>query len=123
MNTAKHGSGMARFGLPLLLLALAACATIGEPPEASASMGLIVARDRCAGCHETGGGGESPNPDAPTFGEIVNRPGVTPERLSAFLRDSHNYPIEMGFRLEPHEADSLAAYMVRWRAERAPPTS
>ena len=40
-------------------------------------------------------------------------------RPAAFLRDSHNYPIEMGFRLEPHQVDSLVAYMVRWRAEGA----
>ena len=105
-----------------LPLALAACAT-SEPPAPSASMGLLIARDSCGSCHQTGGGGESPNPNAPTFGAIVNRPGMTPERLGAILRDSHNYPIEMGFRLEPHQVDSLVAYMVRWRAEGAPPSS
>ena len=83
-------------------------------------LGLIIARDRCAGCHQTGGAGESPNANAPTFGEIVNRPGVTPETLAAWLRDGHNYPLEMGFRLEPHQVDSLVAYMIRWRTEAAP---
>jgi mono/diheme cytochrome c family protein len=86
-------------------------------------MGLLIARDRCSGCHQTGGGGESPNPRAPTFGEIVDRPGMTAESLRAILRDSHNFPIEMGFQLEPHQVDSLVAYMVRWRAEGAPPQS
>lgn len=113
----------ARVGLLCLPLALAACATDGAAPEPSASMGLLIARDSCGGCHQTGGGGESPDPNAPTFGDIVNRPGMTPERLAAFLRDSHNYPIEMGFRLEPHQVDSLVAYMVRWRAEGSPPAS
>ena len=98
--------------LPGFLLALAACATPSEPYAADASMGLLIARDSCGGCHQTGGGGESPNPRAPTFGDIVNRPGMTPERLAAFLRDSHNYPIEMGFHLEPHQVDSLVAYML-----------
>ncbi len=55
----------------------------------------------------------------PTFREIVDRPGMTPETLAAFLTDSHNYPIEMGFRLEPHQVDSLVAYMIRWRSEDA----
>jgi mono/diheme cytochrome c family protein len=112
-----------RLALPCLLLALTACETVGEPPKANASMGLLIARDRCSGCHQTGGGGESPNSHAPTFGEIASRPGMTPEKLRAILSDSHNYPIEMGFRLEPHQVDSLVAYMVRWRAEGAPPQS
>lgn len=108
--------------LACLPLALAACAALpdDEPPQSNASMGLIIARDRCAGCHQTGGAGESPNANAPTFGEIVNRPGMTPETLAAWLRDGHNYPLEMGFRLEPHQVDSLVAYMIRWRTEAAP---
>ena len=42
---------------------------------------------------------------------------MTPEALAAFLRDSHNYPVEMGFQLQPHQVDSLVAYMIRWRAD------
>lgn len=110
-------SWAARLGLAGALLALSACATDGEPPAPNASMGMLIARDPCAGCHATGGSGESPNPRAPTFTEIVNRPGVTPEVLAGWLRDGHNYPIEMGFRLEPHQVDSLVECMVRWRNE------
>ena len=113
-------------GLPCLLLALTACDTlrVGEPPAADASMGLLIARDSCDGCHSIGGGpSESPNPQAPPFGDIVSRPGLTPEALAAWLRDGHNYPVEMGFHLEPHQVDSLVAYMIRWRAEGVPPTS
>ncbi|MXO59926.1 hypothetical protein GRI89_10280 [Altererythrobacter salegens] len=120
MKTSRFGYLPAWAAPSGLLLALAACSTVGEPPEASASMGLIIARDKCGGCHQTGGGGESTNERAPTFAEIVDRPGMTPEALGAFLRDSHNYPIEMGFRLEPHEVDSLVAYMIRWRSEHSP---
>lgn len=114
-----------RLALAGLVLALAACETMpdDEPPAANASMGLLIARDSCGGCHLTGGGGESPNPRAPTFNEIVSRPGMTPDALAAWLRDGHNYPVEMGFRLEPHQVDSLVAYMLRWRAESAAPAS
>jgi mono/diheme cytochrome c family protein len=106
-------------GLPCF--AVAACAT-GVPPASDPSMGLLIARDSCAGCHQTGGGGESPNERAPAFREIASRPGMTPERLAAFLRDSHNYPVEMGFHLQPHQVDSLVAYMMRWRADGVPPS-
>ena len=112
-------------GLPCLMLALAACASmrVGEPPESDASMGLLIARDSCGSCHAIGGGGESPNPRATAIGEIASRPGMTPEALAAWLRDGHNYPVEMGFHLEPHQVDSLVAYMMRWRADGSPPTS
>ena len=102
--------------LGFLSFTLAACAT-SEPPAPDASMGLLIARDSCAGCHQIGGGGDSPNARAPTFREIASRPGMTPEALAAFLRDSHNYPVEMGFQLQPHQVDSLVAYMIRWRAD------
>jgi mono/diheme cytochrome c family protein len=136
MTTAKlqfvigkaRASGMrpaVMLALPGLLLAVSACQTlgVGEPPASSASMGLLIARDSCGGCHQTGGSGASPNPQAPPFGDIVNRPGMTSEALAAFLRDSHNYPVEMGFRLEPHQIDSLVAYMIRWRRGPAPSAS
>lgn len=106
-----------------LLLTLTACETMGEPPEPSASMGLLLARDRCSSCHLTVGGSQSPNSLAPPFGDIVNRPGVTTETLTAWLRDGHNYPMEMGFRLQPYQIDSLAAYMIRWKIEGASPES
>jgi mono/diheme cytochrome c family protein len=101
--------------LPCLLLALAACtaALNSTPYQADASMGMIIARDNCASCHELFLDRESPNPNAPPFRAIVNRPGMTPELLSTWLKDGHNYPAEMGFHLEPHKVDSLVAYMIR----------
>lgn len=124
MAAARHdqeigAASSKRFGtwwIWTVLLTLAACAT-SEPPAPDASMGLLIARDSCAGCHQIGGGGDSPNARAPTFREIASRPGMTPEALAAFLRDSHNYPVEMGFQLQPHQVDSLVAYMIRWRAD------
>lgn len=112
---ARLGAGLA---LPALLLALAACETTpdGAPYEANASMGMLIARDSCAGCHETFSIRESPDPDAPPFRAIVNRPGMTPELLATWLKDGHNYPVEMGFYLEPYKVDSLVAYMIGQQA-------
>jgi mono/diheme cytochrome c family protein len=112
-----------RLGLPILLLGVAACRSLGmgEAPRPDASMGLLIAQDNCSGCHETSASGASPNPQAPPFIDIVNRPGMTRETLAAWLRDGHNYPVEMGFHLEPHQIDSLVAYMIRWRSN--PPTT
>jgi mono/diheme cytochrome c family protein len=115
---AVGGSPVARLALPFLLLSLAACASTPDstPYEADASMGMIIARDNCASCHELFLDRESPNPNAPPFREIVNRPGMTPALLATWLKDGHNYPSEMGFYLEPGKVDSLVAYMIRQRA-------
>ena len=102
---------------PLLLAALAGCQTAGEAPRSDASLGMLIARDKCSSCHETFLDLESPNPDAPPFREIVNRPGMTRDALAGWLRDGHNYPVEMGFHLEPHQVDSLVAYMIRSRQD------
>jgi len=70
-----------------------------------------------ASCHELFLSRESPNPRAPSFRDIANRPGMTPEALAGWLKNGHNYPTEMGFHLEPYQVDSLVAYMIRQRAE------
>jgi hypothetical protein len=82
---------------------------------------MLIARDSCSGCHSTGLNGESPNSRALPFREIVNRPGLTPEALAAWLKDGHDYPVEMGFVLAPHRVDSLVAYMMRQRSQATSP--
>lgn len=112
--TSKRSIG-ASMAVPALLLALTACETTADntPYEANASMGMLIARDSCRGCHEISSTRESPNPNAPSFRDVVNRSGMSDERLATWLRDAHNYPIEMGVHLEPHQVDSLVAYMMR----------
>ena len=109
-------------GVPCLLIMVAACQSlgVGESPRSDASMGLLIAQDNCSRCHGMGIGVDSPNEDAPPFGDIVNRPGMTQEAVAGWLRDAHNYPIEMGFHLEPHQIDSMALYMMRWRLNEPP---
>lgn len=103
--------------IALTLAMLAGCATVpdGAPYRADASMGMLIARDSCSECHQTGLTGQSPNRLAPPFRDIANRPGLTQQALAAWLAGGHDYPAEMGFTLAPHQAQSLAAYMMRQR--------
>jgi mono/diheme cytochrome c family protein len=116
--TGPSGSA-GRLALASIVLALAACtnAPNSTPNQADASMGMLIARDNCASCHELFLDRESPNPNAPPFRAIVNRPGMTPQLLATWLKDGHNYPAEMGFYLEPGKVDSLVAYMIRQKAQ------
>lgn len=110
---------MKAFALPCLALCLAACESVpADEPSASAATGLIIAQDSCGRCHQVRRNGLSPDEDAPPFADIANREGRTAESLAAWLRDGHNYPTEMGFRLEPHQVDALVAYMIRLRSAR-----
>lgn len=69
----------------------------------------------CADCHSIERQGLSPNPQAPTFPEIANRPGITRDTLSAYLTDAHNYPDSMDFELTPERSKALADYLLGLR--------
>jgi len=66
----------------------------------------------CAGCHAVKPLVLSPNPQAPSFSDIVNREGVTHASLHRFLSNAHNYPETMDFDLEEHHVDELTNYMI-----------
>ncbi len=113
---------------PLALTALAlACATIPALPatgaaahaakprtalSAGAKRGLAFAQQRCSACHSVTTNSISPNPESPPFEDIANRPGVTRLSLRQFLRDSHNYPAAMNFRVEQARIRDLADYVL-----------
>lgn len=104
----------------LLALAISAggCQPLASSGPATAHQptgGLAFAQASCGGCHAVGRHAASPNPDAPPFAGIVNQPGLTPETLSSWLREAHNYPEEMEFYLEGREVDDLVAYMITLR--------
>lgn len=73
--------------------------------------GLAFAKRRCAACHAVVADRVSPHSAAPSFQDIANRPAVTRPTLREFLRDSHNYPSEMKFRLEDERIEDLSEYM------------
>lgn len=104
-----------RYHLAPSALALAFCALLAEPLTAAspaARRGLAFADARCAACHAVRANGTSANPESPPFEDIANRPGTTAVTLRQFLRNSHNFPAAMNFRVDARRIRDLAAYMV-----------
>jgi mono/diheme cytochrome c family protein len=105
----------------LALFALAACAPQGPvklPTKQVIELteqqtrGYTYAKSSCAGCHAITANASSPNPEAPAFEAVVNTKGLTARTLETFLRDSHNFPGQMAFSLDPARIDDLTAYML-----------
>ena len=102
--------------------ALAACQyeapqSVSETPEAP---NIVVAV--CGDCHGVRAPFLSPNPQAPAFDAIANRPGLTEDTLASWLVDAHNYPELMEFELNDEEAKKIADYMITLRREDYRPT-
>jgi mono/diheme cytochrome c family protein len=102
------------------LLALAASATACQPASPSSTTtgalpGQAFAQSACGGCHAVGRQSVSPNPNASPFAAIVNQEGLTRNTLASWLRNAHNYPDEMNFRLEGGQVDGLVDYMLTLR--------
>lgn len=110
-------------GLVSAAALLASCQSVSTSPEqqmarpASASPDAALALDTfvqasCASCHGIETGTLSPNPNAPTFENIANRPSVTRDTLRTYLLDAHNYPVDMDFELTPEHADAVTNYIL-----------
>lgn len=99
-------------------LAALAAAGLVQTGEAAARLsrgaqrGLVFAEQRCAACHAVRANGSSANPEAPPWEDIANRPGTTRATLRTFLRDSHNYPAAMNFRVDARRIRDLADYFI-----------
>jgi mono/diheme cytochrome c family protein len=115
MSVNKASIAVLSAGVAVAVAAWQPAASAPRAPPASTHPGLTVAQGTCAGCHAIVAHEVSPNPKAPPFAAIVNSPGLTPETLSTWLRDAHNYPEEMEFYLEGPEVDQLVAYMLSLR--------
>lgn len=85
----------------------------GQPDRAVAGQRLAAAH--CAGCHAVTSGQISSNQDAPPFVSIARRPELTEATASNWLRNSHDFPDQMNFALEPGQAQELAAYLLTLR--------
>lgn len=95
----------------------AATARPQEPAlSSSAKRGLATAQARCAACHAITPNDSSPNPEAPSFDDIANREGLTAATLRGYLRDAHNYPDAMNFRIDRPQVRDLSAYIVTLKA-------
>lgn len=112
-------TGMTKFvPLAALALTLAACAPTKLPTRqvieltGQEARGYAFAKANCAGCHAITANAASPNPEAPPFDAVVNTKGLTARTLETFLRDSHNFPGQMAFEVDPAKVDDLTAYML-----------
>lgn len=115
---------MPRFMLIAIALLAAGSATAvssatARPREpvlsASAKRGQALAQARCAACHAVTPNAPSPNSEAPGFDDIANRDGLSAATLRGYLRDAHNYPDAMNFRIDPRAVRDLSAYIVTMR--------
>lgn len=117
---------MRRFLLPAALTCstamaalIASCSTVPPRPVLELgeqeARGFAFAKAHCAGCHGISPNASSPNPEAPLFEAIANREGLTARTLETFLRDSHNFPGQMAFEIDPAKVDDVTAYMVTLR--------
>lgn len=80
----------------------------------NAKAGLEYAKGACAECHEVENVDSfSPNPDAPTFKEVANTPGMTPRALSVWFKTSH--PTMPDFIIKPDDLDNIIAYIMSLR--------
>lgn len=100
----------------LALFAVTACTTVPAKPTIELTeqeaRGFVFAKAHCAGCHATTANAASPNPEAPRFDAVVNTKGLTARTLETFLRDSHSFPGQMSFAIDPAKVDDLSAYML-----------
>ncbi len=78
--------------------------------------GLSYARQACASCHAiTDGVERSPNPMAPAFETLANRPSMSRMTLSALLQTPHRTMPNL--IVDPDRIDDLAAYLAILRDE------
>lgn len=110
-------------GLGLAATALAASAHRPSAAQAKAvARGHAFAEAHCTACHAITANGSSPNPEAPPWDDIANRPGVSAATFATFLADAHNYPAAMDFKVERTAIRDLAAYMLTLRKPGYKPT-
>ena len=100
---------------------VAAKSAIASRAAAAVERGRAFAQARCAGCHAVEPNQGSPNPEAPSFEAVANQRGLTRLTLRRFLRNSHNYPAAMNFRIDAASIDDLSAYVVTLKSPRYRP--
>lgn len=77
----------------------------------NAALGRIYAEQTCAQCHAiTSSAATSPLPEAPTFDQIANTPGMTRVALNAWLHSPH--PSMPHIIVPPDKIDDLSAYLM-----------
>jgi mono/diheme cytochrome c family protein len=101
---------VSRFASLPFLFVLLASTPLQAQEAGDPRAGLSLAREVCAMCHAVSGGQTlSPDPEAPTFGQIARVPGMTPLALTVALQTSHE--TMPNIMLKPDELRNIAAYI------------
>jgi mono/diheme cytochrome c family protein len=105
-----------------ILNAIAALALILVPSTAGAvelgdpQQGLQYARQNCAECHAVDAGDQlSPNPDAPSFEDVANTPGMNARALVVWLQSPH--PTMPHFIIPTQDTDNIVSYITSLRTK------
>lgn len=97
----------------VLILAPSAAGAVelGDPQQ-----GLQYATQNCAECHAIVAGDElSPNPDAPSFEDVANTPGMNARALIVWLQSPH--PTMPHLIIPAQDTDNIVAYITSLRAK------
>lgn len=95
----------------LLVSSPAGAVDIGD-----AARGLDYARKVCAECHLVENDGPySVNPDAPSFQDIADTPGMTGRAIAVWLQTSH--PTMPDLIIPQQDTDDLIAYITSLRSK------
>jgi mono/diheme cytochrome c family protein len=107
-----------RFLQTLAIVALSALpGAAGAVQLGDAKAGHAYATSVCAECHEVEAGESfSPNPDAPSFQEVADTPGMTAQALTVWLQTSH--PTMPNIIVKPDDMDNVIAYITSLRTPR-----
>jgi len=92
------------------LAVFAICGQAQAQEPGSVQDGLRLARTQCSECHRVDRTGRSPKPDAPSFEEIADTPGMTRTALLAALRTSH--ATMPNIIIKDSDVDDLVAYIL-----------
>lgn len=120
LSVAACTHGTSEEAAPVVATPVAAVPPVAAKPDHES---LAFVQAACGGCHAVEANDLSPNPQAPRWVDIANRPELTEDTLASWLRDAHNYPEIMDFDLDGDQVDMIAAYMVTLRSpdyKRAP---
>jgi mono/diheme cytochrome c family protein len=100
--------------LRLPFAALIAFAVCAGSARGDVTSGGQIAFQLCSRCHAIKPGQTSPNPKAPTFSEIANKPQMNIFALRPYLRTPHWTSANLSLR--PEDIDSIASYIMSFQS-------
>jgi cytochrome c len=102
---------MLRLTLPMLILALAACATEAPPASDATERGRELTAAHCSSCHAIGASGESAAPEAPPFRQLSRnyRVDALEEALAEGISVGH--PAMPQFEFAPGDVSAIVQYL------------